>query len=562
MEIYYNIKKKNIVKILKSFIESNYIKILLSIGIVLQIHYFTSVPRLSSDNLEQLISTQNWLAGNGHSFEQASPNDYSKSIFRDNGDWPPGFSILAIPLLKLKLNPIQICNVIGSIGIIICMISLCWIYSTFSRKYAIKSGQSLFIIFISVSYSLFRSAGSTDIMSLGILLLSIAYFFSNFDLTLSNNKVSLKKILLLSLLTSLTAWFRYAYLPISFFLVIVFFFATLKNKFVWKQGFLHLIFHCLLIFPLFFLITFFDYPGSPEIINSSFFFSGLMDLDPVGFNSFFIYPLFTKIIIHFTGSYFILYFSTFIISFFVLVLIFYGVYRLLIYSFDNGILIILLPFIILLFMMAHRHIQASFAGFENRYLIQRYFILCHVIIILLSFVLAFSNIKYINVKFKNTLKFLIYFSLLINFIYFGYYKYKFKLFDYKSNLAQFYEPEGASFDYFSLKETLESHRSDNKMVFVKNRGPKDRRIKGQDNFLYRFASLAGCSILDKEVLVNNIIHKSKKPIDLFVPLPKDTNDVFLTTFCNENNARLYKELNSAKFNIMLVKLSPHSLKND
>lgn len=549
-------------KNLNSFIKSNYITILLTIGIAAQIHYVTSVPRLSSDNLEQLMSTQNWLAGNGHSFEYASPNDYSMSIFRHNGDWPPGFSILAIPLIKLGFNAIQIFNVIGSIGIIICMISLCWIYSIFSRKYAIKSGQSLFIIFISVSYSLFRSSGSTDIMSLGILLLSIAYFFSNFDLSLSNNKVSLKKIFLLSLLTSLTAWFRYAYLPISFFLVIVFFFATLKNKFVWKQGFLHLIFHCLLIFPLFFWITFFDYPGSPEIINSSFFFSGLMDLDPIGFNSFFIYPLFTKIIVNFTGSYFILYFSTFIISFFVLVLIFYGVYRLLIYSFDNGVLIILFPFIILLLMMAHRHIPASFGGFENRYLIQRYFTLCHVIIILLTFVLAFSNIKYINIKFKNTLKFLIYFSLLINIIYFGYYKYKFKLFDYKSNLAQFYEPEGASFDYFSLKESLENYTTENKMVFVKNRGPIDKIIKGQDNFLFRFASLAGCSILDKEVLFNNKFHKTKRPIDLFVPLPKDTDDVFLTTFCNKNNGKLYKELNYAKFNIMLVNLSPDSLEYD
>lgn len=547
---------------LKSFIKSNYITILLSFGIAAQIHYVTSVPRLSSDNLEQLMSTQNWLTGNGHSFEHASPDDYSMSIFRLNGDWPPGFSILAIPLIKLEFNPIQIFNIIGSIGVIICMISLWWIYSIFSRKYAITSGQSLFIIFISFSYSLFRSSGATDIISLGILLLSIAYFLSNFNLTLSNNKVSLKKIFLLSLLTSLTAWFRYAYLPISFFLVVVFIFATLKNKFVWKQGFLHLIFHCLLIFPLFFWITFFEYPGSPEIINTSFFVSGLLDLDPIGFNSFFIYPLFTKIIIKLTGSYFILYISTFIISFVVLVLIFYGVYKLLIYRFEEGGLIILLPFLILLLMMSHRYIQTPFGGFENRYLIQRYFTLCHVIIIMLSFVLAFSNIKYIGINFKNTLKFLIYFSLLINIIYFGYYKYKYKLFDYKSNLAQFYEPEGASFDYFSLKETLENHRTDNKMVFVKNRGPVDKRIKGQDNFLYRFASLAGCSILDKEVLFNNKFHKIKKPIDLFVPLPKDTNDVFLTTFCNKNNGKLYKKLNSAKFNIVLVKLSPDSLKYD
>ena len=56
------------------------------------------------------------------------------------------------------------------------------------------------------------------------------------------------------------------------------------------------------------------------------------------------------------------------------------------------------------------------------------------------------------------------------------------------------------------------------------------RVKGQDNFI-SFASLAGCSILEKETLVKNKSHNLEKPIDLFIPVPTDTSDVFLQNFC-------------------------------
>ena len=544
-----------------SFIKKNITFLLLSLCVFSQLHYFNSVPRLNSDHLDQLTYTQNWIKGNGHSVERADPNDYSLSNYEHNGNWPPGFSVLCIPLLKLSIGPLQILNLLASVGIVICILGLYWVFSILSEEYKSQSGKYFFIAFLAFSNSLFRTGGATDFLSLGFFLIALGFFLFRFKSQVNNNKELVVNIFLLSVFTSLTFWFRYAYLLVSFSFVLLFFLRAMKNKTAWKYMVLHFIFHILLISPIFFWMTYFELDDAPSVIVEKLHFSGLMDLDSFGFNSFFIYSLFEKVTIALTNSYVALYFVGAGISLLILSLILFLLAKLVKNDKSYNLLILILPMLIYVYTLAHRFIQLPFAGFENRYHLHRYYILCYSIVILLGVVLAFSNIKYVKLKFKIMLKYLLFFSLFINISYWTYYKVKFKFFDYKYNLSQFYAPEGATNDYFLLSNSLKNYESPNKKVFVLNRGVKNKRLKGKDNFMFRFASLSGCSMLLKE----NI--KIKKPysnnaIDLFVPLPTDTNDVFLEKFCEEYKAKLYKNLNSAKFNIMLVKLSPHSLKND
>jgi hypothetical protein len=274
---------------------NNWNKLVISIAFFsfsIRIYVAYVFPEFFYDEIIQLVSALQLLSGNGLSIPLVHQDDLSILIHQPFDKFPPGYALLALPLLKLGLKPLMICFWMDVLGYFIFYLS--WILIFFDLKKKIDPiVPIIFFLFIGVAYSPFRFLNSTDNLSLGFSFLAIFLI-----VRLSINYINLKSLTFLSLLTFsvvcfLPSFFRFAYLPISLILTLIF------AGFTWityKKNLFISVFPFVFTFVLLFAMQLFLYYLKHQFIylythhpvsDKLFFFENLREFNPIFINAFF-----------------------------------------------------------------------------------------------------------------------------------------------------------------------------------------------------------------------------------------------------------------------------------
>lgn len=235
------------------------------------------VPRISFDQMRQLVALENIVSGNGVSFQFAGVNN--EPVKLDNS-FPMGYYILmTIPQLMVK-NAVLIHRIFELLGLILLMYQLYLFGNWIEKKYELRHFKWYPLLFSLIQLNPWRAMGFTDIWSL-------LFFIAAIRLVVTGRVHSVFILLIVGALAYMTVSMRYAYYPLAFIPAIL---VILKYGSRQIRGYIPLITLLILIgmTSLFNHFYFSDMDHLEAHFDSGrWFFAHIKQMDPVGINAFF-----------------------------------------------------------------------------------------------------------------------------------------------------------------------------------------------------------------------------------------------------------------------------------
>lgn len=252
------------------------LRIVLLLIIVALLHHRWASPRISVDQMRQLVAIENIVQGHGITFQL--PGE-STEIQRNNS-FPPGYYALLLPFYELFNDPILLHRLFELIGLTALIIQLLLLGGYVEKKYGLRNARMFFVIFALIQLNPFRASGFTDIWSL-------FFFIAAFRMSISLTAPSVNRLLAIGILSFATVCLRYAYYPLAFIPPILVLLNLPRTN--WRS-YVSLASLALLLgaMKVFDLVYFNGHNHLKEKLNNdTWHFEHILQMDPVGFNAFF-----------------------------------------------------------------------------------------------------------------------------------------------------------------------------------------------------------------------------------------------------------------------------------
>lgn len=250
-------------------------KAVLFILVLLVMHNRWVVPRISNDQMRQMVAVENILRGNGISFQLLGSQ--STEIKMDNS-FPMGYYALMLPFALVVDDILLLHRLLELVGILLCIIQLYLLSRFLSTLLSSKVAVYLIVIFSLIQLNPWRASGFTDIWSLALFLWAMR-------LVIVNTHFKVGNLIAIGLLAFSTIFIRYAYYPLAFIPVVAIFLKLPLNRFKSYIPILVLPL-CLVLVKLFDQLYFSGYDhlaGRTE--SGTWFFDHLSQMEPLGFNA-------------------------------------------------------------------------------------------------------------------------------------------------------------------------------------------------------------------------------------------------------------------------------------
>ena len=251
--------------------------LLVLVVLALLVHNRWTVPRVSYDQMRQLVALKNFVNGDEITFSFIDPES-EKEVIR-NGEFPVGYYFLMAPFTLLSSNILLLHRMVEILGILLLVLQLFQIGKAIGDKFDINYFEYYLLLFSLIQLNPWRASGFTDIWSL--------YFFISVLRYSIFSELSLKNSAYISFLSFLTVFMRYAYYPLAFVgpLILLFRYRKVSLKSLLPVGFTAF----LLISMIYFHDDYFKNQTHIEsqFGNERFFWSNLKQIDPIAFNAFF-----------------------------------------------------------------------------------------------------------------------------------------------------------------------------------------------------------------------------------------------------------------------------------
>jgi hypothetical protein len=251
------------------------------------------------DKMMLLLQSKSFLEGKGLSVPQYFTTQLETPVYDYTQFWPPGYSLIIAPFLKLFNY-----NIYWATSVFDLIIGIALIFTL--RKISMQLGfpalatNIMTLIAGCFEYPFTGQSLPTDTVSLLFILIAISF---SIKIT-SSNKFSFKQIFFTGFLLFLPCLFRYSYPPISIGipLVIVLFSFIKKDGLLMRKGLWVTAITALLIVLLFVLLKFTTgQSGYVTPTERGYFPENIIHWYPVIPGSFIDFPFFTSQVIHISG---------------------------------------------------------------------------------------------------------------------------------------------------------------------------------------------------------------------------------------------------------------------
>ena len=162
------------------------------------------VPRISIDQIRQMVALENLYAGEGVSFQFVEEHDEPTL----HSSFPLGYYALMLPFRVLVDDVILLHRFIELLGLLLIVYQLYLLASWLVRTYSLKYLGYFLILFSLIQLNPWRSMGFTDIWSL-------FFFITAFRFAVTK-PLSYGNLVLIGLISFFTVFMRYAYYPLAF----------------------------------------------------------------------------------------------------------------------------------------------------------------------------------------------------------------------------------------------------------------------------------------------------------------------------------------------------------
>lgn len=526
--------------------------------LIIHVYYNLNIPRLNSDNMAQAITAVNYLDDRGFSLSSPNFNDLSNPDYTYDMRWPAGYFMLIIPLLLITKNILIINSITVGLGFILLFLGLKRVVDALKLS---QETQILFWLFIAFAYTPFRLLGTTDLFSAALILFATGMSIDLFSKNSHNptDKRFLVKVGCISLLALGASFFRYAYFPISFFIVIALLWQTVKDKRHTWPFILSLFIVAAGIYGIQTMSTFFDRPHLQEQMGASFKISGLLNIHNFALAAFIPEHIIREVFNQFLASdspviFWFLYLANLtligVIAFLVVKqLLRQNTQQVFLKQQTFAIYLLIIIGLLTIAPLIYRSFKSGFWGYDQFYRVYRYYTLATIAFIGICFIL-FDLLK------NKQLRYLLFMVIFLpNLLYFSYIQTQFKPFNPKANLAHFYAPEGTTYDYLDLHKYMRPY-NDTETIFVISKGSKLGHVPGADQFLYLFAQIEGAQWMPTEQFIEKNL-KTSQTIDIIVAQPTEIDKPELNKKIQKYNAKKIASLEKARFNLFHFILKPN-----
>jgi len=284
----------------KSILEKQYVTIAcLFVSVICRTINILFVSFAGRDKMMLVLQSKNFLEGKGLSIPQYFTIQPETPVYDYTQFWPPGYSLIIAPFLKLFNY-----NIYWATSSFDLVIGIALIFTV--RKICMQLGfpalaiNMMTLIAGCFEYPFTGQSLPTDTVSILFILLAISY---SIKIT-SANKFSFKQIFITGFLLFLPCLFRYSYPPISVGipLVIFLFSFIIKDKLLIKKSLWMTAITASLIIILFVLLKFTTgHLGYITPTERGYFPENIIHWYPVIPGSFIDFPFFTSQVIHITG---------------------------------------------------------------------------------------------------------------------------------------------------------------------------------------------------------------------------------------------------------------------
>ncbi len=253
--------------------------------VLVRILYYYAQPDMSTDHLSQMAMAQNFLNGNGFSFQYLNSN--AEIYYETHIQWPPLYPLI-LALLGLITSNLLLSSFIIQTAVLLLLI-IVW-RKTFAllKDYITEEAYFYFISFLLISTSILNNINT--ILVFALLLLSVSLYFTFAYLFKEKSRLN---IIFSASFAALLFWTHYSYFFVAFYpaVVMLILYALRKDKdyFITGAGLFTIsltIVSGVIIYN--FLTTGnINYMDNPEIWDAGFFPEHLLLTDPFFLNAFF-----------------------------------------------------------------------------------------------------------------------------------------------------------------------------------------------------------------------------------------------------------------------------------
>jgi hypothetical protein len=187
-------------------IKSIYLKFAVALVTVLLVHNRWTVPRVSYDQMRQLVALKNFVNGDEITF--GFIDHESDQVVVRNGEFPTGYYFVMAPFTVLTSDLLLLHRLVEILGMLLLIWQLFLLGNWIGRKISVPLFGYYVLLFSLVQLNPWRASGFTDIWSL-------LFFISAIRIALSR-PTSIKSSFLVGVLSFMTSWMRYAYYPLAF----------------------------------------------------------------------------------------------------------------------------------------------------------------------------------------------------------------------------------------------------------------------------------------------------------------------------------------------------------
>lgn len=187
------------------------LQLLVLLIVVLVLHNRWVVPRISVDQMRQLVALENIVQGHGITYQFVGEN--TTDILKNNS-FPMGYYFVMLPAYLVIKDAILTHRIFEIIGMILLIWQLFLFVKFIEEEYQLKNFKWLALLFSLVQLNPWRAMAFTDIWSLMFFIAAL-----RLSLSISNKKISL--LLLIGFLSYCTISMRYAYYGLAFIPVFI-----------------------------------------------------------------------------------------------------------------------------------------------------------------------------------------------------------------------------------------------------------------------------------------------------------------------------------------------------
>lgn len=179
---------------------------------------------LLGDKSHQLLAAKNLLEGNGLTINEFFLSDLSQEKFTPLVGWPPGYSLVMVPVLWLFNNDFLTAAIIFDI---LCVFPFFYYLIKLVNFFSLKPWlKNLFILFAGFFFYPITSSGGTNMIAVTFMMAGFYYLLQ----LMNNGKSNFRLVLYVSIAFFLAGFFRYNYIPVAFCCPVLLVIAGFTNK--------------------------------------------------------------------------------------------------------------------------------------------------------------------------------------------------------------------------------------------------------------------------------------------------------------------------------------------